>query len=90
MNKGMDVALTPDEIAELLLQREDTKKDGGYQSLLVGLQQRVDRATGRLSLTTEDRERIRRYAFQYGNGGWENRLVAIFGRTLGPRLDRVS
>ncbi len=27
------------------------------------------------------------YAFKYGNGGWESRLLAAFGQHLGSRLD---
>jgi hypothetical protein len=30
--------------------------------------------TGLLTPTRRDLERIPRYAFDYGNGGWENRL----------------
>jgi hypothetical protein len=55
---------------------------------MVTLQERCDRATSEISLTARLRERIRRYAFSYGNGGWEIRLVSIFGRHLGPRLDQ--
>lgn len=84
----MEVILAPGEIAELFIQAPHTESDGGYQSLLVGLQRRVDRTTGKLKLTAKDLERIPRYAFNYGNGGWENRLTAIFSRTLGPKLGR--
>lgn len=82
--------LNATEIAELDKQDPATASDGGYQSLLVSLQRKLDRATGDIALTPEDRQRIRRYAFEYGDGGWEDRLVGIFGRTLGPRLDRES
>lgn len=84
----MDVMLTKAEIAELFIQPARTKRDGGYQSLLVGLQQRINRETGHIVLNKRDLERIPRYAFDYGVGGWENRLVAIFGRTLGSKLGR--
>jgi hypothetical protein len=84
----MDVMLTPEEIAELDKQHPATASDGGYQSLLVSLQQRVDRSTGKLTLTADDLRRIPMYAFDYGNGGWEARLIAAFGRVLGPRLGR--
>jgi hypothetical protein len=84
----MDVILTAAEIAELDKQDAATAADGGYQSLLVSLQQRVDRASGKLTLMADDLRRIPMYAFDYGNGGWEDRLVAAFGRTLGPRLGR--
>jgi hypothetical protein len=86
----MDVILTVPEIVELFIQPVRTKRDGGYQSLLVGLQQRINQATGQITLNRRDLERIPRYAFDYGVGGWENRLLAIFGRALGSRLGRTS
>jgi hypothetical protein len=82
------IILNAEETAELFKQDPGTAGDGGYQSLLVSLQGKVNRANGQITLTLQDRERIRRYAFDYGNGGWEDRLVAIFGRTLGPKLDQ--
>ena len=84
----MRVVLSLSEVAELFIQPPATRGDGGYQSLLVSLQKSINRTTGELDLTEEDLERIPRYAFDYGNGGWENRLVAIFGRVLGPKLGR--
>jgi hypothetical protein len=86
----MDVNLIAAEIAELDKQDPGTAGDGGYQSLMVSLGSRVDRSTGRLHLTADDLRRIPMYAFDYGNGGWEDRLIAAFGRTLGPRLGRPS
>jgi hypothetical protein len=82
----VSIVLDPQEIAVLDRQPASTKANGGWQNLMVTLQQKLDRATGRLTLTIRDIERIRRYAFNYGNGGWENRLRAIFQRTLGPSL----
>lgn len=84
----MLVELTKDEMDTLFIQPPGTKGDGGFQSLLVNLQSRTNRATGELNLTSILIERIARYAFDYGNGGWENRLTSIFGRVLGPRLGR--
>jgi hypothetical protein len=54
----------------------------------VDLQKRLRRGTGELKLTDEDLERLARYAFDMGNGGWEDRLIGIFGRELGPTLGR--
>ncbi|MCX6967107.1 MAG: aspartyl-tRNA synthetase [Verrucomicrobia bacterium] len=82
------VILNQEEIAELDEQSPATERDGGYQGLLVELQRRVNRETGELELMDEHEEKIPRYAFDYGNGGWEKRLVTIFCRTLGPRLGR--
>jgi hypothetical protein len=82
------VKLNAREIAILMRQDPAKKKDGGWQSLLVRLQTRIDQTTGDITLTARDLERIQRYAFKYGNGGWEDRLTGTFGRTLGPRLGR--
>ena len=82
------VFLTADEIAVLDRQDPGTERNGGWQGLLVGLQSRLDRQTGRIDLDAQDLERIAGYAFDYGNGGWEARLRAIFERTLGAGLGR--
>lgn len=81
------VFLNESEIAELDRQRPETKARGGWQSLIVTLAQSIDRSAGRLDLSPTMVDRIRRYAFQYRNGGWQARLRRIFGRTLGPNLD---
>ncbi len=86
----MDVNLNAAEVAELDKQDPATAGDGGYQSLMVSLARRVERSTGHLHLTADDLRRIPMYAFDYGNGGWEDRLKAAFGRTLGPRLGRTG
>lgn len=82
----MRIELTRDELAELDRQNPETKDDGGWQGLLVGLQEKVNRATSELVLDGRDLERIARYAFHYKRGGWQARLMRIFGRTLGPTL----
>ena len=85
---AVDVTLNRHEVQELLKQAPATEKDGGWQGLMVGLQKRTNKTTGHLTLLAADIEQIRRYAFRYGNGGWENRLIAIFGRHLGPSCGR--
>lgn len=80
--------LNQDEIGVLDRQDSSTASDGGWQGLLVHLQRAVDRVTGEIVLESRDVARIGRYAFDYGRGGWENRLREIFGRTLGPNLGR--
>jgi hypothetical protein len=84
----MNLVLNGPEMAALFASDPATKRDGGWQGLIVGLQEKCDLSTGGIELTAHDRERINRYAFNYGNGGWENQLVAIFGRHLGPKLNR--
>jgi hypothetical protein len=82
------VKLNPQELAILDRQSPWTKDNGGWQNLLVTLQEKTNRQSASLTLDVSDLERIGRYAFSYGNGGWENRLRAIFQRTLGPSLGR--
>lgn len=82
----MKVLLNNREVQELQKQDPGTKDDGGFQSLMVRLQKKLS-ATGELALDDSDLEQIPRYAFKDKNGGWQNRLQTIFGRTLGPKLD---
>jgi hypothetical protein len=84
----MDVKMTTSEIAEIDKQDPATSGDGGFQSLMVSLQGRIDRTTGQLRLNPDDLRRIAMYAFDYGNGGWEDRLMTAFSRSLGPKLGR--
>lgn len=74
------------EVEILFRQGSHTAHRGGFQWLLVQLQRRTKVNSGRIFLVPRDLERIRRYAFDYGNGGWEKRLTQIFGRCLGPDL----
>jgi len=84
----MEVLLNPNEIKALMGQNPATENDGGWQSLVVKLQRKVDPSTGRIVLSDKDLDRIPKYAFDYGNGGWENTLRKVFGRVLGPSLGR--
>jgi hypothetical protein len=84
----VDVRLTQSEIHELDKQDPATAGDGGFQSLMVSLQERVIRTSGDLHLTADDLRRIPMYAFDYNRGGWEDRLKRAFGRVLGPNLGR--
>ena len=86
----MRVTLNAIEMEILFRQDPTTQRNGGYQRLLVRLQKNTHRSTGELALSDSDLERIPRYAFDYGNGGWEGRLTGIFQRHLGDRLGRDS
>ena len=80
------ITLNPAELEILFRQDPATKDDGGWQRLLITLQELTDPDTGEIEIPPRILERIRRYAFEYGNGGWESRLTSVFGRTLGPTL----
>lgn len=84
---AIDVTLSPDEVMSLLKQDPGTEKDGGWQGLLVGLQRRLNKTTGHLTVTSSDISQIQRYAFHYKRGDWQSRLLSILGRSLGPKLD---
>lgn len=83
----MNFVLSESEMVALFLQDPSTRKDGGFQSLMVGLQDSCDRTTGAIKVTDQQAARIQKYAFTYGNGGWEDRLTTTFGRHLGSKLD---
>lgn len=87
-SESLTIYLNQEEMDILFSQPPSTEGEGGFQNLLVGLQRRTNRNTGELTLNREDRERIPRYAFDYGQGGWEDGLKRIFQRTLGPHLGR--
>lgn len=80
--------MNSEEIEALFRQSPETRAGGGFQSLLVGLQDSLDRKTGEIHLTNQQKRRIKIYAFAYGNGGWEKRLTTAFKRHLGPALDQ--
>jgi hypothetical protein len=61
---------------------------GGYQNLIETCLLRTNPKTKDIHLDQEIFERIHRYAFAYGSGGWEDGLTGIFGRLLGPKLDK--
>ena len=82
------VTLNEAEMALLFKQDPSTKNDGGWQRLIVSLQEVTDRKTGELAIPAKLLSRIGSYAFDHGEGGYENRLREIFGRTLGAGLGR--
>ena len=84
----MQITLNAGEMGRLFKQDPATKGDGGWQRLLVELQEKADPSTGVIDLDGDDLEKIPRYAFDYKNGGWEDTLIAIFSRTLGTNLGR--
>jgi hypothetical protein len=84
----MEVTLNGAEIVVLMEQDSSEAQKGGWQALLDRLQKGLNQKTGKLIISGEDLPRIPQYAFDYGNGGWERKLKAIFERTLGPDLGR--
>jgi hypothetical protein len=84
----MWIVLNSDETALLDKQDPSTASDGGFQSMMVRFQKGLRRGTSELKLSDDDREQIARYAFDFKNGGWQSRLIGIFGRTLGEKLGR--
>lgn len=50
---------------------------GGFQSLLRGLQKSYDSTTRVVTLTGDQVEKINRYSQDYGAGGFEDRLDGV-------------
>lgn len=77
------IQLNTDERAELAKQ---IAGQGGFQGLMKRLRQRAA-ISGKLTVSDDEIAQIGRYAFYEGGGGYENRLKAIFSRTLGSKLN---
>lgn len=85
MAKLRFLELNTDEVKKL---DRHVKGVGGFEGLMRRLQKQVNHATGTLKVTDKDLADIQRYAFDYEQGGFEDRLVTILGRVLGPKLGR--
>ena len=81
------IELNTEEVAELLREVNGT---GGFEGFLRRLQKQVNHSTRNIKLNEKDLADIPHYAFDFTQGGWEDRLIAIFGRALGPTLGRES
>jgi hypothetical protein len=79
------VMLNADELAEL---NQPPNGSGGFQTFIKRLQSQVNHATSEVRLTDDDVSDLQHYAFDFKQGGFQDRLIAIFGRTLGPKLGR--
>jgi hypothetical protein len=77
--------LKREEIAEL---DRPVRGIGGFEGLIRRLQKQVNHATAEIKVSDKDLDDIQRYAFDYEQGGFEGRLLSIFGRVLGPKLGR--
>jgi hypothetical protein len=82
----MKIKLTFGELKELLRQDPSSAGGGGFQNFLVQLGYRVDDTSGELELDNEDLNRISKYVTDYGTGGYQSRILKVFGRTLGESL----
>jgi hypothetical protein len=81
----MDLTLTADEVEALF---QALHGSGGFQSLLAKLQRKCNQQTDAIHLDDDDLRRISEYAFDAGQGGFQDRLMRIFSRSLGPGLGR--
>lgn len=68
------VRLNQDEVARLL---RPVSGQGGFQNLLRRLQKKLDRQTGQIEISPNERERIRRWSSGYGAGGFQDQLDVL-------------
>ena len=79
---GKFYELTREEMDELFRQDPLTAKDGGFQNFIVSLQKQARRRLLEIKLDENDIDRIRKYASDSSRGGWQKRILSIFGRVL--------
>jgi len=79
------IILDDKEYRLLMKQKVETKKKGGFQRFLVGLQYRIDHKTKELELNKSDIEQIYRYKKNPQKGGFQLRCEKIFGRHFPER-----
>lgn len=82
--------LLPLDSDEVLVLMKRQVGSGGYQSLMRRLQKAYRSGSQELPVTEEDIEQIQRYALDHGQGTWEEDLMKIFSRHLGPSLGRTQ
>lgn len=70
----MRIPITPEENA---LIDKPINSRGGFQDLMKRLQAGRKNQNTELEISREDAERIRRYATNYGDGGYERRLGSL-------------
>lgn len=71
----MLVKLNQQQVDELF---KPNTGSGGFQSLIKSLQKSFNPTTLELTLNKDLLEKILKYAFEYDNGGWQDRLTGIF------------
>jgi hypothetical protein len=87
---AISLPLNDDEFEALMVQPDPaSRSEGGFQRLLLTLQDNTDPNTKILVLPVHLIEKINRYAFDYGQGEWERTLKRIFSRSLGDGLDQI-
>ncbi len=74
--------LNEEERAELFQQDPQTANDGGFQNFLIHLQKQYRPWPMKIDLDEDDIDRIRKYAADSKHGGWQKRILNIFGRVL--------
>jgi hypothetical protein len=82
----MKIKLTVGEIKALKKFRPNDTSKGGFHTLMVQFYYRMDDASGELDLDDLDFNKIDHYAAR----GYRKKLKAIFGRTLGDRLQNLD
>jgi hypothetical protein len=75
MLRGMFKADLTQQEAEALMR--PVMGQGGFQSLLRGLQKSFDKNCGVVTLDGDQIEKINRYTQEYGAGGFEDRLDGV-------------
>jgi hypothetical protein len=78
--KPKKIKLSTQEFDELMKFDPATKRRGGFQRLLIGMQVRINRVTRELTISDHEMDMILRHGRQPYKGGWQKSIMKIFGR----------
>ena len=81
------IRLTQDEIERLL---RPVSGQGGFQSLLRGLQEKLDRQNGEIEISEREQERIRKWTSGYGAGGFQDQLDVVVAHLPDESEDQTA
>ena len=74
------IKLSAQEFNELMKFDPATKRRGGFQRFLIGMQVRINRGTREITLSDHEMDMILRHGKQPWKGGWQKSIMKIFGR----------
>jgi len=78
--RSRTIKLSRLELGELMKHDPASEFKGGFQRLLIGIQYRVNKQTGEVTLFDPEMDAIIRHCRNASKGGWQGSIKKIFGK----------